>query len=121
MTFLLLAGCITLFPPFHWGTEADRRHWSGKPGGRYQDFKSREILFGQSRRQFLVDWGWDYKAAESVPLFVPLDREISFEDLALEYILAGILAGIALLSVSALKTRRLPDRPNRPPAAGQPG
>ena len=111
--FLALVAVATLFPPFNWGeellgTETERARLKARNSSLYQSIpiKDYSFLFADSKKKFLVSWGWNNERSESIPLYEALRRRIIIPELALEYFLAFLVAAIA----SSIPRRWLPDR-----------
>ncbi len=112
LTFLSLVTAATLFPPFNWGqewltTEAERRLIMRHPW-MYErlPIKTYAFLFGNSKKAFLVNWGWDSYKQESIPIFRALERRLNTTELLLEYVLALVVAVFASQISTWISVRR---------------
>jgi len=90
----------TLFPPFRWGeeklrTERERRMLTVEfniNATEVLPIKKYDFLFSDSKKQFLVSWGWDNQQKKSIPNYMMLERQLIVTELLLEYFLAFVIA-----------------------------
>lgn len=105
IVFLLLAGLITLFPPYSYGeermgSEAERTQFIDPylTQLRVKDvlpIKDRSSLFGDIKRDMVVAFG----NKDKKPIHMTLERKLLWSDLVLQYILALVLAGFLYVLV----------------------
>ncbi len=115
LVIAILIAASTIYPPYLWGLER-KTEWELLV--RYEvptrhttipDFapvKARSFLFSSNEKQIQVGWGWDHERGASIPAMELLKRQLSGEDLLLEYTLALCVACIGGMLVSARKPKQ---------------
>jgi len=113
LVLAVLIAAATIYPPYLWGLErktewellvryeVPTRHTTMIPD--FAPIKARGFLFGPNEKEIQAGWGWDHERSASIPAMELLKRQLSWEDLLLEYVLALCIAVVVGLLVN---TRR---------------
>ena len=103
LLFLIIA---TLFPPYKWGEERIKSETERSELLDYLPIKEHNFLFSESKKTFLIVWGWDYEKKTSIPINMVLHREIAASILIMEYVVLFLLFLLINVIMSMLYKQR---------------